>query len=435
MNDDCFVVAFVSGKGGTGKTTLTANFAVELASAKHLASPEGKDWKNRILVIDNDYATGGASYLLAGGERLKSGAEAGMIHPQTCFYDCYTQKIPPSEVSPLRLMFEAPAVGEFEVAVLLNNLAWWKTPLAAHDEIELPDIEPDGEGEGFLDKSLLPYYEALMERFRREYDFIFIDSRGGADTRASVAAVVADSVIIVTEPGEVAGKQDLSFVHTLHSLAQAVHREVGDVSIIFNRVLDSERDKVGKGSLLNVVGKLPISQNVVEAYRNTQLIFETKPLDAFCIEAVKSFEKCFPNQKGICHAKRNLAETLLRMRNFCADATSVLQWSVMGLIVVLSLGLLWFLPGSGSELPGALGWLGIALPIAALGAGAVFAFGGLRNAFDGNHRSKQIGWSVGGVGLLIVSAVVAWSVAQGLAKAKADLIGPAKVEVSYTDQP
>jgi len=33
MTNECFVVAFVSGKGGTGKTTLTANFAVELASA------------------------------------------------------------------------------------------------------------------------------------------------------------------------------------------------------------------------------------------------------------------------------------------------------------------------------------------------------------------------------------------------------------------
>ena len=405
------------------KTTLTANFAVELASSRHENSPEGKDWKNRVLVIDNDYATGGASYLLAGGERLKSGAEAGMIHPQTCFYDCYSQKIPPGNVSPLRLMFEAPAVGEFEVAVLLNNLAWWKTPLAAHDEVELPEIEPDAEGEDFLDRNLLPYYEELMSRFRREYDFILIDSRGGADTRASVAAVVADSVVIVTEPGEVAGKQDLSFVQTLHSLAQAVNREVGDVSVVYNRVLDSERHRVGRDSVLSVIGRLPISQNVVEAYRNTLLIFESKPLDPFCIEAVRTFESRFPNQRGICHAKRNVAEMLLRIRNFCANATSILQWSVVALVVVLAFGLLWFLPKSGPQWDGALTWLSIALPIAALGAGGVFAFGGFRNAFEFSNRAKQIGWCVGGVGLLIVSAIVAWSVAQGLEAAKEELPG------------
>ncbi len=424
MSDDCFVVAFVSGKGGTGKTTLTANFAVELASARHLASPEGKDWKNRVLVIDNDYATGGASYLLAGGERLKSGAEAGLIHPQTCFYDCYSQKIPSADVAPLRLMFEAPAVGEFEVAVLLNNLAWWKTPLASQNEDEMPEIEPDPEGEDFIDRNLLPYYEELMDRFKREYDFILIDSRGGADTRASVAAVVADSVVIVTEPGEVAGKQDLSFVQSLHSLAQAVGRDVGGVSVIYNRVLDSERDRVGRKSVLNVIGKLPISQTVVEAYRNTQLIFESKPLDPFCIEAIRAFEHPFPKQNGICHAKRNLAETLLRIRNFCRDATTVLQWSVVGLVIVLAFGLLYFLPGSGPEWMGALTWLGIALPVAALGAGGVFAFGGMRNAFEQNDRPKQIGWSVGGVGLLIASAIVAWSVAHSLATAKQSLPAP-----------
>ncbi len=435
MSDDCFVVAFVSGKGGTGKTTLTANFAVELSSARHVDSPEGKDWKNRVLVIDNDYATGGASYLLAGGERLKSGAEAGLIHQQTCFYDCYSQKIPAGDVSPLRLMFEAPAVGEFEVAVLLNNLNWWKTPLAAHDEADLPDIEPDAEGEDFLDRNLLPYYEELMTRFRREYDFILIDSRGGADTRASVAAVVADAVVIVTEPGEVASKQDLSFVQSLQSLARAVGREVGDVSVIYNRVLDSERDRPGRDSMLKVIGKLPISQNVVEAYRNTQLIFESKPLDPFCIEAVKAFENRFPGQKGICHAKRNLAEMLLRIKNFCADATTILQWSVVGLVIVLAFGLLWFLPQTGPQLDGALTWLSIALPVAALGAGAVFAFGGLRNAFELNNRPKQIGWSVGGIGLLIVSAVVAWSLAQNLASAREKLPAPASTAANVSPEP
>ncbi|MEO0448665.1 MAG: ParA family protein, partial [Verrucomicrobiota bacterium] len=240
MSNECFVVALVSGKGGTGKTTLTANFGVELASAWRGRGIELSEEKNRVLVIDNDYATGGASYLLAGGERLKTGVESQMIQPQTCFYDCYSRRIPPQDVTPLRLLFEDRTMGEFEVHVLLNSLGWWKTPLPEMmDEGESP--MPETESAGFVDRELLPYYESLIEHFRLFYDYIIIDSRGGADMRASVAAVVADSIVIVTEPGEVAEKQDLSFVQSLRMLAAQIDRRVGGVSVIYNRVLENEK--------------------------------------------------------------------------------------------------------------------------------------------------------------------------------------------------
>jgi hypothetical protein len=157
MTNECFVVAFVSGKGGTGKTTLTANFAVELASASRARPGDILESKNRVLVIDNDYATGGASYLLAGGERLRSGSESSMIRPTSCFYDCYANHIPPPQVTPLRLLFEDKTVGEFQVDVLLNSLAWWKAPLPGSiSEDEQTEIILEPHAEGFIDRKLLP---------------------------------------------------------------------------------------------------------------------------------------------------------------------------------------------------------------------------------------------------------------------------------------
>jgi cellulose biosynthesis protein BcsQ len=403
MTNECFVVAFVSGKGGTGKTTLTANFAVELASASRARRGEILESKNRVLVIDNDYATGGASYLLAGGERLRSGIESAMIRPTSCFYDCYANHIPPNQVTPLRLLFEDKAVGEFQVDVLLNSLAWWKAPLPdSVSEDEQPEIVLEPQAEGFIDRNLLPYYEALMGRFRREYDYIIIDSRGGADTRASVAAVIADSIVIVTEPGDVAGKQDMSFVHSLRTLAQQIGRSVGGVSVIYNRVLGSERDqrKERRPSDLTVIGRLPISETVVQCYRNTELVFERKPLDPFCIEAVRAFEARFPGEVGLCQLRSKRAKTLLAIREFAQHASQILTRTLVFIALLLGIWLV-MLAGQPTIL-----WLGGIVPLVLFGGGVLIATG-VQEAIAAEKQVARIAWIVLGASALILSLFIA----------------------------
>ena len=403
MTNECFVVAFVSGKGGTGKTTLTANFAVELASASRARRGEILESKNRVLVIDNDYATGGASYLLAGGERLRSGGESSMIRPTSCFYDCYANHIPPNQVTPLRLLFEDKTAGEFQVDVLLNSLAWWRAPLPGSiSEDEQPEIVLEPHAEGFIDRNLLPYYEALMVRFRQEYDYIIIDSRGGADTRASVAAVIADSIVIVTEPGDVAGKQDMSFVHSLRSLAQQIGRSVGGVSVIYNRVLGSERDqrKERRTSDLTVIGRLPISETVVQCYRNTELVFERKPLDPFCIEAVRAFEARFPGEVGLCQLRSKQAKTLLAIRDFAQHASQILARILV--FVALLLGI-WLVMLSGQP---TILWLCGIVPLVLLGGGVLIATG-VQGAIAAERPAGRIAWIALGALALLLSLFIA----------------------------
>lgn len=341
MNDDCIVVAFVSGKGGTGKTTLTANFATELASSiKTDVTGHQEDRKSKVLVIDNDYATGGTSYLLAGGERLKSGAEAEKIKTSACFYDCYAINISPEDVTPLGLLFNDPSVGDFEIDVLLNSLAWWRAPDSESSEEETPGVSDRMKAESFVDHELLPYYEKLLERFRKEYDFILIDSRGGADTRASVAAVVADAIIIVSEPGEVAAKQDTSFVETMRRMAAEVGRPVGPVAIILNRVLDAERE-LGIREGMKVIGRLPISQRVVECYRHTQLIFDQAPADPFCIAAIDAYKHWFPQERGVCQARMRMAKLMANMRAFFRQLGDYLSWCCAILAIIAGGGGVW----------------------------------------------------------------------------------------------
>lgn len=402
MSTKAVVIAFVSGKGGTGKTTLTANFGMELASAQHPGAPDGKDWKNRVLIIDNDYATGGGSYLLAGGERLRSGFESDLIQANSCFFDCYKQKIPANRVAPLALGFEHEMVGEFEVHVMLNSLEWWKTPNPSRvDEQEQGQIDLDQRAENYVDDQLMPYYEALIERFKYEYDYILIDSRGGADTRAAAAAVIADSIVIVTEPGEVAGKQDLAFVRSLRELSQSLGRPMSKVSFIYNRVIDGERSRARPVEDLPVLGQLPISQQVVQSYRDTELIFEAHPLDPFCVEAVRAFNKVFPNIEGVCHAKRRLAERKILVETWCNKVTHWVKYSLVILAILVALGTAWNLNGSPGHLSGALTWLGIMIPVSTLLGGVVLGAAGVLEALKKDKRSWLIAWaSLGGAAIL-----------------------------------
>lgn len=436
MNEECFVVALVSGKGGTGKTTLTANFAVELASAPRQPGSGVMGEKNRVLVIDNDYATGGTSYLLAGGERLKTGVESQMIQHRTCFYDCYAHKIPPEQVTPLRLLFEEKSVGEFEVHVLLNSLSWWRTPLpGAVDEDEEPLFFLDGASQGFVDRELLPYYESLIRHFRQFYDYIIIDSRGGADTRASVAAVVADSVVIVTEPGEVAGKQDVSFVQSLRSLAEQIDRQVGGVSVIYNRVLANEKRVRDRQSDLTVIGRLPISQNVVQCYRNTELIFERRPLDDFCIEAIKAFEARFPGVRGICQTRRRWARTYLRLKNLFADSSVIFKRATVALSLSLGIGVAVLAGGTALRTEAALVWIGYLAPLLAVCGGAVLACGAWRSVFDTDQRLSQVLWGTLGSLAMLLAIGVAMVTSKGLDRIRDGLPVPPAPAISASPAP
>jgi len=419
MSSKAVVIAFVSGKGGTGKTTITANFGMELASAQHPGAPEGKDWKNRVLIIDNDYATGGGSYLLAGGERLRSGFESNLIQANSCFFDCYKEKIPADQVAPLMLGFEHDMVGEFEVHVMLNSLAWWTTTSPTSvDEQEQTEIDLDERAENFLDDQLMPYYETLIERFKYEYDYILIDSRGGADTRAAAAAVIADSIVIVTEPGEVAGKQDLSFVRSLRELSTSLGRPMSKVAFIYNRVIDGERARATPKEDLPVIGRLPISQQVVQCYRNTELIFESHPMDPFCVEAVRAFGKVFPGIEGVCHAKRRAAERRITVETWASRVSSYLKYALVGLAFLVALGTAWTLNGSGAQLGPALTWLGYLIPISALLAGGVLGSLGVLEALKRQERSWLIGWASFGGAVMLFALVLGLMAGRGLLTAK-----------------
>ena len=420
---ECYILSFISGKGGTGKTTITANFAAEFASSIHHAETDRKQGrKNRVLVIDNDYATGGASYLLAGGERLKSGAEADLIIAESCFYDCYTEGISPTRAKPLRLVFEAPRVGEYRVDVMLNSLDWWKPPEQPEnpdgaaenaeagaegeeiltDEAEIAP-EPTPEKLAFSDTKLLDYYQQLLSRFRNEYDYILIDCRGGAETRASLAALLADSVVVVTEPGDIAYKQDETLFRSLYQLSQKLKIPLENVSLLYNRVLRSDEVVQVEGEF-PIAGTLPLSEAVVNCYRNSQLIFEHKPFDRFSKQALSTIHEFFPHCKGIGYHSRFTAKAFGLMSPFLRFSNGVLGIALGVLVFILSMGL-GFAP--------ALIWI---LPLTIFAASCTLGFTLLLQSIKKHPDQEYIYWLVGGALVLLLGTVASVSSSKAVPK-------------------
>src|SRR5262252_3810116 len=87
------IIAFVSAKGGSGKTLLTATAAYVLTRA-------GK----RVLSIDTDFSTRGLSLYFLGKDRKLGKDPKGEtrleIKPENCLSDAYLAGLNPSSVRP-----------------------------------------------------------------------------------------------------------------------------------------------------------------------------------------------------------------------------------------------------------------------------------------------------------------------------------------------
>ncbi|MEO0448414.1 MAG: hypothetical protein AAF191_20305 [Verrucomicrobiota bacterium] len=149
---------------------------------------------------------------------------------------------------------------------------------------------------------------------------------------------------------------------------------------------------------------------------NAQLIFERRPLDPFCIEAVKAFEARFPGVRGICQTRRKWARTYLQIRNLCTDASEVLSRGLVLVTLILVVGVVVLAGGGSLKSHGVLTWLRVLVPIASLCAGGILGCSALKKAFFTDLRPQQVLWSTAGAVALGLSFWMGLWAAQGLGR-------------------
>jgi flagellar biosynthesis protein FlhG len=172
------VIAFASGKGGTGKSFVVTNLAVALHQTGH-----------RVCVVDCDYGLGNAHLLMGVNPRMT------MHH----------------------LLGGAASVSNVMV----------HTPFG-------PDLVPGGSGISSLAELNAHHFELLAQALgvlARSHDVLLLDCAAGLSPPAMMTILAAEALVVVTNP-EIAALTDA------YALIKCIARQprVPEIKVVVNRV-------------------------------------------------------------------------------------------------------------------------------------------------------------------------------------------------------
>ena len=218
------VITFASAKGGTGKTILAASTAVILLHS-------GK----RVLVVDGDFSTRGLSLFVLGD--IISAPDLTVRNEQ-CIAEYFLSELPLSDIEPRRL-----DRGGIEYHILFSNADLWRSGVPEKKILSDPRIGPKHYVEGMTN---------LLARFRQEYDYIIVDTRGGFDFTSAVPALLADTYIMVLEPDKVSLAQIEGFEKSISEFAADYKINIPPRGFIVNKASFDPRDELFVGQLTSL---------------------------------------------------------------------------------------------------------------------------------------------------------------------------------------
>lgn len=261
------VFAFVSGKGGTGKTVISASTAYILLKAGL-----------RVLAIDGDFSTRGLSLYLLGDITRARGLH---IEPYNCLADSFLSGISSDEVQPVSIVR-----GDVTYDVIISNKDVWRGGVPDErflgGRFRSNDVSP---------ARYLDYLSKLCERFRREYDYVILDTRGGFDFTSAVPAAVADKYIITLEADKISVEQVGGLIKQVGDFIESAASEQQKTSavlggFIVNKALFSVDERVFPEGLARLYdaptfGVIPSDRNTIRAYQKKDIPLERYPAADF----------------------------------------------------------------------------------------------------------------------------------------------------------
>jgi len=232
-------IAVLSGKGGVGKTVITANLAARLSSGGR-----------RVLVVDADLGLANLDILL--------------------------------DVEPEFTMLDALYGTQSPETVVVHTSKGF-------------DLLPGGSGlpEGTtLTRGLSEGIESILSSIENRYDVILFDAGAGVGDVVLFFASIADEILLVATPEPTSlmdsyatikilnqeyGKNDFLLIVNQANPAnftQVGGAVVGHLQNVISRFIDSEQKKPVR---VELVGSIPLDPAVPQAIRRRQLLSETSP--------------------------------------------------------------------------------------------------------------------------------------------------------------
>lgn len=172
------IISFLSGKGGTGKTSIVTNLGVYLAEL-------GK----KVLLVDMDFFTRGLTYYVTKGKTSLDGSIIDILKGQE---DAKLTEIRE------RLFLLPPSVQSLD--------------LTASSEIDTLFQEQKGR------------FPEVLSKLRGQFDFILVDQRSGIDPLTISSALFSDGYVIVTEEDRTSQRASHLLMNALNDHRRALSR-------------------------------------------------------------------------------------------------------------------------------------------------------------------------------------------------------------------
>ena len=269
------VVCFVSAKGGSGKTLITATAAYLLTQAD-----------KKVLCIDTDFSTRGLSLYLIGRETASE--RRIELKEENCLSDALAAELRPDQVQPWKVIRHGRPID-----LLVSSLLAW-TKNRADDRIV-------GEGARGNISLALQYYEylkTLLAYFRKQYDYILIDTRGGYDFTSAAPAILSDGYVVVLEADQISVQQVFGLKVGIEEWAQRHGAEASLTGFVVNKATYSGDNRLFTDSLINLYGgshygTIPLDVEAVRAYQVREIPTELRPDSEFAFHSYASLERLF----------------------------------------------------------------------------------------------------------------------------------------------
>lgn len=172
------IISFLSGKGGTGKTSIVTNLGVYLAEL-------GK----KVLLVDMDFFTRGLTYYVTKGKSSLEGSVIDILKGQ-----------------------EDTKLAEIRERLFLLPPSAQSRDLSASSEIDMLFQEQKGR------------FSEVLSRLKSQFDFILVDQRSGIDPLTMSSALFSDGYIIVTEEDRTSQRASHLLITALEDHRRALSR-------------------------------------------------------------------------------------------------------------------------------------------------------------------------------------------------------------------
>jgi cellulose biosynthesis protein BcsQ len=246
----------------------------------------------RVVAIDADFSTRGLSlYLL--GDVLRN--ESLIIQEENCLADSILNGRPCEEISPVIITRES-----IRYPVVLSNRDLRRGGVP--EERFLGGFPLKGDAAPASPSLYYHYLKALCDRFRKEYDYVIIDTRGGYDFTSAAPATIADGFITVIEADKISVEQVRGFLTKIDEFAdsldqletekiRAVHR-----GFIINKAIHSVDDRAFPEELFRLYeaktfGVIPSDRSAIRAYQIKEIPAERSPDADFSYFSAKALTK------------------------------------------------------------------------------------------------------------------------------------------------